>query len=78
MKTLIFLAFVSVVSSGCGVALLTAAAGYTVSAIGEKNATKDKAYSDYNVAMQRLNMERESKGLAPNQVMSQSEWGCSK
>ena len=78
MKTLIFLAIVSVTCSGCGVALLTAAAGYTVSAIGEKNTAKDAAYADYALKMRQLNMERESRHLAPEPIMSSQEWASSK
>jgi hypothetical protein len=59
---------------GCGVALVAAAAGYTASAIGNKNTEQHRAYSDYTIKAEALNIDRHKAGLAPVPVITFEEW----
>lgn len=74
LKSLIVLVLVGLMLSGCGVAALTIATGYTVSAIGQKNTDQRRAYTDYLVKTEQLNLERHKAGLEPLPIKSFDEW----
>jgi hypothetical protein len=56
------------------VALVAAAAGYTASAIGNKNTEQHRAYSDYTLKAEALNIDRHKAGLDPVPVQTFQEW----
>jgi hypothetical protein len=64
--------------SGCGIALVTAAAGYTASSIGKKNTEQKQAYDNYKMEMEKMNLEREKNHLEPRQIATFDEWNNGK
>ena len=60
--------------SGCGVAAVTAATAYAVGQTKSNRTERMSAYSGYVSDMERVNLERESRGLGRVDVMSYEEW----
>lgn len=73
-KAACLVVLLALLSQGCGVAALTAAAGYAVSSIGEKNSRKKEAHNQYYLEMQRINLERHKLNLDAEPIKTYEEW----
>ena len=67
--------------NGCGLGVLAAGIGYAVSSSKEADADMAKAeaelqksYNEYKLGMERVNIERDSKGLKPQPILTFEEW----
>jgi len=76
-----FLFLSCIVSQGCGVAALVAGAGYASSSNRKATAAMMQAqnmahqqYLDYQVAMEKINLEREKSNLKPRPIPTFEEW----
>lgn len=72
---------ISLVTSGCGLGIMAAGIGYAVSSskkgdaeVAKAEAELQKAYNEYKLGMERVNIERESKGLKPQPILPIEEW----
>lgn len=69
------------VTSGCGLGVMAAGIGYAVSSskkgdaeVAKAEADLQKSYTEYKLGMERINIERESKGLKPQPILPIEEW----
>jgi len=63
-----------ILCQGCAVAALTAASAYAVSSIKAKNTEQKKAYDDYKLEMEKINIERVKAGMETLPIKSFEEW----
>ena len=70
-----------VIMNGCGLGIMAAGIGYAVSSskkgdaeVAKAEADLQKSYNEYKLGMERINTERESKGLKPQPILSIEEW----
>jgi len=66
---------------GCGLGVFAAGVGYAVSSskssdadIAKAEADLQKAYNEYKLGMERINLDREKSGLKLQPIMSRQEW----
>jgi hypothetical protein len=69
------------VTNGCGLGIMAAGIGYAVSSskkgdaeVAKAEADLQKSYTEYKLGMERINIERESKGLKPQPILPIEEW----
>ncbi len=69
------------VTAGCGLGVMAAGIGYAVSSskeadaeVAKAEAELQKSYNDYKLGMEKINIERESKGLKPQPILPIEEW----
>lgn len=77
MKKIVYMSLLVFSLGGCGYGILGAGAG--VNKMGsarqvEAETENKKAYTDYVVQMERVNLEREKAGFKPNKILSMEEW----
>ncbi len=72
---------ISLVTSGCGLGVMAWGIGYAVSSskkgdaeIARAEAEIQKSYNEYKLGMEKINIERESKGLKPQPILPIEEW----
>lgn len=74
MKRLIIVTVLSsFLTTGC-VPLLVGTAVYGVSKKRQQQNEQQAEYSHYLLKMQKLNMERETKGLEPVEILDRRDW----
>jgi hypothetical protein len=68
-------------AQGCGIGIMAAGIGYAVSAskkgdaeVAKAEADLQKSYNEYKLGMEKINIERETKGLKPEPIMPIQEW----
>jgi hypothetical protein len=68
-------------SQGCGIGIMAAGIGYAVSSskkgdaeVARAEADLQKSYNEYKLGMEKINIERETKGLKPEPIMPIQEW----
>ena len=81
IKALVGILLISLAAPGCGLGVLAGGIGYAVSSSKSSDADRTKAeaelqksYNDYKLGMERINMERECKGLKPQPILTIEEW----
>ncbi len=66
---------------GCGLGVLAAGIGYAVSSskkgdaeVAKAEAELRKSYNEYKIGIEKINIERERKGLKPQLILPIEEW----